>query len=223
MKNYYPVLFAFLSLFSFGCSSYYTSKQFSSREEFYNSFNDFAKGKNLKVALTNDSVFTVMNSVRVIDDTLCHIDSIREVNTYNRFYLSDIKNINYTSNDYKSAEILLKDNEAFQAQDIKIDSGMIYFHGISDIYLKTKIIAIAEVKEIDYKNRWIGLVPGLLGGFVCGALVGIPINFVDWVQHLHKGESATIWALGIGVAAGTTLGIITGWFIGNNYIYQFNP
>ncbi|MHB8854554.1 MAG: hypothetical protein ACYC6P_14525 [Ignavibacteriaceae bacterium] len=91
MKNILMIMS--LSLFCVGCSSYYTAKDFSSKEKYYKDFNDFAKNKNMTVTLINDSSFTTYVGSEILNDTLSFL---REKDfTHEEIPLKNIKSINY--------------------------------------------------------------------------------------------------------------------------------
>ncbi|MHB8581161.1 MAG: hypothetical protein ACYDA4_15065 [Ignavibacteriaceae bacterium] len=69
MKIIYLLSSIFLLILT-GCSTTYNISQFSSREKFYESFNNFAKTKKVKVTLTNDSSFYVHEGAYILDDSL---------------------------------------------------------------------------------------------------------------------------------------------------------
>jgi hypothetical protein len=69
MKSTYYLIVVFISLVILGCSSTYTIKDFSSKEKFYDDFNNFAKDKNVEVQFVNDSSLTIGNGAIIIRDT----------------------------------------------------------------------------------------------------------------------------------------------------------
>ncbi len=69
MKFIFLLLLFFAAIF-IGCSSTYKISKFSSRKKFYASFNNFAKTKEVKVTLTNDSSFYVNEGAYILEDSL---------------------------------------------------------------------------------------------------------------------------------------------------------
>ncbi|MHB8851719.1 MAG: hypothetical protein ACYC6P_00010 [Ignavibacteriaceae bacterium] len=79
-------------------------------------------------------------------------------------------------------------------------------------------IPVKNIKEIYYKKNWPGIIPGVLFGF------GVSF-FVAAIGESQGGflENDGGLALFRGVPIGIVIGGAIGWFIGANYIYQFNP
>ena len=109
MKTLFLILSG-MSLLFIGCSSTYKVSDFSSKDKFYEDFNNFARNKNVKVTLLNDSTFSINNGAAIRNDSLCSLGEVTNIGN-KKLALSDTKEINYTSNDYKSATILLKNGE----------------------------------------------------------------------------------------------------------------
>ena len=224
MKIFYLLIPVLLLLFLIGCSSTYRISSFSSKNNFYEDFNIFAKSKSIKVTLTNDSSFVICNGAKIENDTLYYfIDNIITGNK--TIALSETKEIIYTSNDYKSASILLKSGERYRAKEIKIGKDSIEFAFADELITSNSITSINNIREINYKNRWQGIFPGVILGVSCGGVLGLGVGYS---QMLHSNNSTNdagppgdyaIW----GVIFGAPVGIIAGWLIGNNYSYQFNP
>ncbi|MGA7721952.1 MAG: hypothetical protein WCA84_12360 [Ignavibacteriaceae bacterium] len=223
MKIFYLLIPVF-SLLLIGCSSTYRISDFPSKEKYYSDFNNFAKSKSVKVILTNDSSFVISSGAKIEKDTLYYF--VENIITGNKkIALSEIMEIIYTSNDYKSASILLKNGESYRAKEIKHWKDSIEFSFVNEVITLNSITSINNIREINYKNRWQGIFPGVILGVSCGGVLGLGVGYS---QMLHSNNSTNdagppgdyaIW----GVIFGAPVGIIAGWLIGNNYSYQFNP
>ncbi len=161
----------FTSLVLIGCSSTYRISDFSSEEKFYEDFNNFTKDKNVKVTLSNDSVFYSNNGTEIIRDTL------------------------YT---------------------------------LKNSIVQKRLAPIDKVKTVSYKKNWLGIPPGFLLGSVSGLLVGA-VGLIPVYESRDEpdGQQIRDHDIGGGIVYGTVIGIIigsvAGWFVGHNYVYQFNP
>src|ERR1039457_5796741 len=100
--KYINTLLIVSALILMGCSSTYTIQNFSSKEKFYQDFNNSVKERDIKVVLSNDSSFTLMHGAVLENDTLFAFGQYNE-KKYMSLALSDLEKINYTGNDYKSA------------------------------------------------------------------------------------------------------------------------
>ncbi len=133
-----------ISLLSTGCSNYVV-KDFPSKQDFYNSFNSFAKGKTLNIKLTNDSIFTYSNGIFIRNDSLVFNGYFTYKET-KALAIKDIKNINYYSIDFRnpSAYLELKDGKKLNAEKIKISNDTISFINVAS---NDKSIPLNEVKK----------------------------------------------------------------------------
>ncbi len=109
MKYIYLMVYLFVFLFT-GCSSTYTIKDFSSKEKFYNDFNNSVKNKSVEITFINDSSFTLNSRVAVEGDSLYSLNPFVS-RTGARISLSELKEIKYTGFDNSSAALTLKDGE----------------------------------------------------------------------------------------------------------------
>ena len=200
-----------------GCSTTYKVTDFSSRDKFYKDFNNFARNKNVKVTLSNDSSFSLTNSAEIANDTLYYLG--KEINSGNkRIAVSDIKELNYTSNDYKSASILLKNGESYRAKEIKMGKDSLEFAFTNEVITQNKVTSINNIQKISYKNHSIGSISNLGLGFCLGIAGG------SLVQIMGAGFAIPIGTpVIIGATLGIILGPITGALIGYKYTYQFSP
>ena len=220
----FDLLILLLSLLIIGCSSTYRVSDFTSRDKFYNDFNKFVRDKSVKVTLVNDSSFYVENGAQIKNDTIYSFG--QEIITRNKkIPSSDTVEINYTDSIPNSAEIILKDGEKYQANQIEFNGDSIYFCYQDRISTTNKISSSDKVKSIGYKNHWITLPLGFFAGALVGAGVGGIISVYD-AQHV-SGEDAKDFPYLVplfgGIVVGALCGSVVEWIIGWNYIYLFNP
>jgi hypothetical protein len=220
----FDLLILLLSLLIIGCSSTYKISNFPSKDKFYEDFNKFAKDKSVKVTLVNDSSFYVENGAQIKNDTIYSFG--QEIITRNKkIPSSDTVEINYTDSIPNSAEIILKDGEKYQANQIEFNGNSIYFSYEDRISSTNKISSLNKLKCISYRNHWLGIPFGFLGGALLGIGIGGVISSYD-AQHMGNVDmknQAYLITLYYGTALGPILGSIVGWIIGWNYTYEFNP
>ncbi len=218
-----PVLITLISVASLiysGCANY-VLKDFPSKQNFYNSFNNFAKGKTLNIKLTNGSTFIYSKGVFIRGDSLVlkGCDTYREAKALS---VKDIKDINYYSVDFRkpSAYLELKDGEKLNAESISFRKDSI---GFINVESKDKYIPLNEVNKIYYTNRWLGA--GI--GFPAGTLIGYvlldygilpPFKSAGWDQYFSQHVTSRIEELLWVPVAAAVIGAI----IGYTYNYQFN-
>ena len=217
------LFFVLAALFLFGgCSTTHYLKYAKSDEQFYEDYNNSAGHKEIEVVLKNDSTLCRDNHSIIRNDTLY----IFEEGTEQRDYIlpnKDIKSMNYLTNDYKTADVLLHNGEKLKAEGITILKDSISFTGITEILYKKPLVPVDELKMVTYKNHWRGIINGALAGILLGGIVGT----TGWVFHPMNGGmteqfdqgSATI----MGAFTGLLLGPVVGYFIGFNVNYQFSP
>jgi hypothetical protein len=203
-----------------GCSSTYTIKYFSSKDNFYNDFNKFAGNKSLKVTLINDSSFISEEGVKISNDSLILPFMTPEVNKSVPF--NEIKNIDYLSSNFTSpsAEIYLKNGNKFYGRNIKItDDSIVNFidYSRNSIYYSLPLI---RIKKICYKERWKNLSAGLLGGAGVGLITGLVI-VSSYPNNKDHPDSYLTYIFS--PVIGAVLGSAIGWIVGYTYTYQFNP
>src|ERR1035437_523103 len=203
-----------------GCSSTYTIKDFPSKEKFYQSFNKSEKDKNIKVVLRNDSSFTVMHGAVLENDTLFAFGEYNE-KKYMSLTLSDLEKINYTSNDYKSANVLRKNGAELYCENIIINHDSIYFDRIKTVLTEENIAPVNKVKTISYKNRLIRIPLGILTGGIVGLATGI---LYATSPQGRKDDSGFASGAIISVTfLGAVIGSIISYCFGYDYYYQFSP
>jgi|ERR1035438_4002930 hypothetical protein len=220
MKKYYSALFL-LALILMGCSSTYTIKNFSSKEKFYQDFNNSVKERDIKVVLSNDSSFTLMHGAVLENDTLFAFGQYNE-KKYMSLALSDLEKINYTGNDYKSATVLRNNGEELNCENIIINHDSIYFDRTKTVLTEENIASVNKIKTISYKNRLIRMPLGLLAGAPLGLLSGIILGHAFHTTDEKGNPDVTNITMAM-TCVGALAGIIVSYIIGYDYIYQFNP
>ena len=168
-----------------GCFSNYSINDFSSQEEFYQKINDFSKNKDVNVVLKKDSLIN-SEGIEIKNDSMYLIS--RKIEKKNEVIpLSSIADINYSSIDYNSAHILLKNGQEFQAENIITIPDSMKFLSVKEISVTRNPIAVGEIKEIKYKKRWLGVPQGILVGAAAGALIGLTGVIPVYKSHPDMG------------------------------------
>ncbi len=216
------ILIALVSVFSFinsGCSSTYHISDFSSKANFYSDFNNFARGKNLKVTLRNDSSFTALQGTKIKNDSLyvpCILEK-KELVTLKRNEIESIVDF-YNENNNHSIKLYLKNGK-------ELDEKSVRFLADTSLQFETKVnkilsipIDITYVRSVTYKKNWPGILPGILVGFLSSFVVA---GLGESGNSGDTGIFASGAAMFIGVPLGTLIGGIIGWLIGYNYHYYF--
>ncbi|MHB8338925.1 MAG: hypothetical protein ACYDEE_16035 [Ignavibacteriaceae bacterium] len=168
MKHFNFFITTFFSLAFIGCSSIYSVKDFSSKEKLYQDFNNSVKDKSINVKFINDSSLTINNGAVIKNDTLYSIGYRLDKN-YRKVALSEIKKINYTGTDYKSANLQLKNDEQINAGDINIANDTVEYSVTKKILTQSEVAPLDKLKEASYKNHWLGIP----GWFLAGTGLGI--------------------------------------------------
>ena len=223
MKIFYLIATIFLLTF-IGCSSTYKVSDFSSKDKFYEDFNNFARNKSVKVTLLNDSSFSINGGAAMQNDSLYSLGEVTNTRD-KRLALSDTKEINYSSNNYKSATILLKNGEKYQAEQIQIISDSIDFAYTREVFIPNDITSVNKLKEISYKNHWLGIIPGFFAGIPLGIILGVSHVIPTYATEGNPPQSTydETGAFVIGIPLGIIIGSVIGWVSGWDYTYQFNP
>ena len=216
MKSiYFAVTFIFLLFI--GCSSTYRVNDFSTKEKFYDDFNNSFKTKEVKVTLINDSSFTANEGAVIKDSTLISYVKVKEKK--NMFLArSDLREINFENNDILTASVLLKNGDALRAENVKIIHDSISFVGIKNI-IKIDSIPLDKVKTASYKNRWKSIYPGAMMGLLSGGIIGY--LWGKTVTNDHGENQGSSGFLG-GAFVGPFVGAISGFLLGYTNIYEFN-
>jgi len=220
MKHIIFFIVAFFSLTFVSCSSIYTVKDFSSKAKLCQDFNNSVKDKSIKVKFINDSSLTINNGAVIENDTLYSI-GYRLDKRYERIALSEIKKINYTGSDYKSANLLLKNNDQINAGDINIANDTMEYSVTKKILMRTEVAPLDKIKEASYKNHRLGIP----GWFLAGTGLGIIVGAIIFVSRNNGSPDNAYMTLNsfLTIPFGSFVGIIWGWIDGYNYTYQFNP
>jgi hypothetical protein len=223
MKEINFLIILFCLLFS-GCSSTYRISDFSSNDKFYEDFNHFAQNKSVKVTLLNDSSFSINDGAKIQNDSLYAIEKdnimlIKEIDT------AEIKELSY--NKFQTyALIFLKDGESYQAHDIEFHKDSIHFFYDNKIIKTINISSINKIKNISYKNHWIGIPFGFLGGIIIGALAGRS-GLIQVPETEGNAPTITdnnyVGGIYFGMLAGAIAGSVVGWVLGWNFTYEFSP
>ena len=219
MKIIYVIIFISFSLILMSCSSIYTEKNFSSKEKLYHNFNNSVKETPVNVTFINDSSVIFQNGAVIKNDTLYAYKYLVNVQE-KKVNLSEIKSIDYAVNNYKSAVLFLKSGKKLKAENIQIGNDIIKFSIIDKVKVKQNIAALSKIKQASYKNKWLGVIPGVL----IGVAVGIGVGLIIFSSTGAMQSSGVKHPYGIVLPPIFSLiaGITWGWISGYNYVYQFN-
>ncbi|MGA7721954.1 MAG: hypothetical protein WCA84_12370 [Ignavibacteriaceae bacterium] len=229
MKIFY-LLISVLSLLLIGCSSTYKVSDFPSRDKFYEDFNKSASDKSLKIILDNDSTISADDGARISNDSLfITLPVLKQEKVINK---DDIEDITVSIHDMTTT-IVLKNDKSVTAGSIDILPGSsVAIYNFENTY---KYLSLINVKEISYKNHWLGLPVPLISGTLIG--VGLGILFVEVNDTFSSGSGsgsnfqsssnsqrgadgyAFLGLSAIGIVGGSILGWINGW----TYTYEFAP
>jgi hypothetical protein len=216
MKILY-LIFIFISILFLGCSSTYRLSDFSSKDKFYEDFNSFAKDKSVKVTFINDSSFNINNRTEIKNDSLYSIEEDNLILT-KLINSSEIKEMSY--NKFRtSAFILMKNDEKYDAHYIEFHNDSVYFSYDKRIIKINKIAAIDKIKNISYKNHWLGIPVPFFVGFVGGTLLGALI--VSNIS-IDKTNTDLVYIFFVTPVIGSIIGGIWGWIDGITYTYEFS-
>ena len=202
-----------------GCSTTHYLQYSKSNDKFYDDYNNAAGHKEIEVVLTNDSLITIDNHSVIRNDTLY---IFKEESKEKEYVLpaNDIKKMNYLSNDYKSADLMLKNGEEIKAEGISVLQDSIRFIGFRDLTYKTPLVPVSDINVISYNNHWRGVIHGVLGGTLLGGALGA----TGWILKPPDGHGG-IDRLGStigGAFSGLIIGGVVGYLIGFDVNYQFS-
>jgi hypothetical protein len=219
VKKSFLILFFFISLIVTGCSYKYTVRDFPSKQEFYNYFNNAVKDKCVEAAFLNDSSYIANNGAEVLNDTLYLLEkSVCKTNRY--IPLKEIKEIKYSYVNFKSADIYLNNNRILTAEDVRTVNDSVEYSGIDTLVSRKNFAPVDKVKEISYKNRCTGIIPGLVSGLIFGVIPGTIKSVSSDSGGNHAGNpNPTFFEY---CTMGALSGSIIGFIIGNRYNYYFN-
>ena len=170
--------------------------------------------------------YFISNGAAIENDTLYSLGG--EIKSgIKKIALSDTKGINYTNQSHITALIILKDGKRYQAEQVRGNRDSIEFSYIKTITLKD-VTSINNIKNISYKNHWLGVIPGFIGGTIFGIIAGViaiaftPLNF-NTVGNSTYYAGTNYTPAKIALSSWIILGIAYSWIKGFNYTYQFNP
>ena len=159
-----------LSLVFISCSTIYTTKNFSSKEKLYKNFNWSVKKKTLNVTFMNDSSMVLRRGAIIEDDSLFSYVPYKKTAQSS---LSEVKKINYIGRNYKSATLLLKNGDVINARNVKIIKDSIQYSFFSHEMKKVFMGTTKDIKQISYKNTWLGSLPWFVIGTGTGFMAGL--------------------------------------------------
>lgn len=223
MRNAHLIIITFFLLLFAGCSSTYTLKDFSSKNKFYQNCNNSFGNKNLKIELTNDSSFTLSNGAQVDNDSLVFISKIiKEQKTLTK---NNIKAISYfynTNFSHPNIKVILKNGNELKGINIRLNpDSSIQYTAIKKLYSN---MPISEVKEVRYKNHWLGIPARFISGSIAGFVSGFwAYSIINKNPQTTGDNFAALAGGGLGALSGAIIGGIIGWIDGYTYTYQFNP
>lgn len=213
----------FISIFFItltGCTTTYKISESRSPEKFYEKFTSAVENRIVHVTLVNDSTIFTSDKNKIVKDTLYRIKETRTI-WYYKVPTEQIKDIDYLSNDYKTADITLKNGEKFKGENLSLASDTSTFRGTNVSVIKSLICPISDIRSIEYKNHWKGVIPGILGGILLGGFLG----GTGWFIHPTDGGNQSTFAQGeailVGAYSGLIIGAALGYLIGFNIEYQF--
>jgi hypothetical protein len=203
-----------------GCSTIYTVKDFSSKNNYYKEINDNIKGKSVNITLINDSTFENNDGVLLSTDTLSCFKTHTDSKVLNKKDITDIK---YTSSDYRDAVLVLKTGEELKVTDFE-NKGDSFNMNVT--YYQDRIISIApteKIKNIVYNDRNQSILPGVLFGGLSGLAVGVFINNAMERDVSHQNNNGLFYGFIISPLTGMIVGAIISNIIGYKFIYHLNP
>jgi hypothetical protein len=217
MKIFYLIIVLF-ALFFIGCSTTYKISDFSSKDKFFEDFNNSANNKKLKVILNNDSSFICESGAQISNDSLAFTEKVLpEENILSSGKVKKIEYISYADN---SGNIILNNGNIIFGESIKVisDSAIQFIS-----YRKmNKQISIINIKEVICNQRWLGAWIDFLIGIPSGFIIDLLVT--SFIKNHTQGEAETVNHVSSDILIGVPIvsGIV-GYITGYTYIYQFNP
>ncbi|MFA6980186.1 MAG: hypothetical protein WC209_12780 [Ignavibacteriaceae bacterium] len=220
MKNVLIEVALVFILFA-GCSTTYKVTNFSTKEKFYEEFNNSFKERETKVTLVNDSSFFVRSGVEINHDTLLSFEKLEE-KIHRRFALSDVADIGFSGSTTTSASVTLKNGNKLTGDEVKVTKDSISFVESKSIVVMNALVPTNKIKTISYKDRWRRMPLGVLTGAPLGFLSGIALVNIFKIKDYHGDADYLGTSLQMTVV-GVLAGCITSYLIGFDEMYQFNP
>lgn len=223
MKRFYFLVIVF-SFIGEGCfSTNYFVSDFKNKQNFYKNFNDFTKNKKIELTYNDETTLTTKEGPQIFDDSLL-FESTKIKTVERKVPLSDIRNIDYSSFNYKDAFIILQNGKRLKAANIKTLLDSLSFTEIESLSLTNKV-PVDIIKHASYKNRWLGIPSGIGLGIAAATVLILTRVIPAYEEHgmpISKREYNYGNALFVGIPVGVILGAITGWIIGYDFNYHFN-
>ncbi len=219
--NKFSLILILMTFSLIGCTSNYLVKDFPSKNKFCEDFNNSVNKERVNITLTNDSSFSINNGVVIINDTLFALSDL-EIERPILFAISDIAEIKYNNNDYKSGFLVLKTGEKININNIVFTHDSIQAIVINKSLVNKYLIAMDRVRTIDFKDRSEGTFSGILSGGLLGYLLGRLL--VTNINHKPNPDQNNSYYLILYAApiVGILTGIMISNFIGYQHYYHFN-
>lgn len=164
------VTIAFVSTLLGGCITTYRMSDFTPKEKFFQKINTDIAEREGFIVLTNDSTVSVDDGMLIENDSLFSVSPLYKITSV-RFAKTEIAEINYDQRT-DDATIVLMNNDVLKGKDIRTLHDSIFFEKIYKENQKNFVSLIQDVKKVGYKNRLIGTLTGIPGGFIVGGVLG---------------------------------------------------
>ncbi|MDR3628653.1 MAG: hypothetical protein P4L45_17540 [Ignavibacteriaceae bacterium] len=121
-----------------------------------------------------------------------------------------------------SATLILEDGTKAKVKNVSFFSDSSFNITVSENINNT--LPIFKIKKISYRNHWLGIPLGFLGGaIIVGGISGGIASYDAHHSEEFDKDFIPIVYIYTGMMLGSIGGSITGWVLGWDYIYQFNP
>ena len=174
---------------------------------------------NIDVTLSNDSSFSVPYGA-IIADSLLTITNIKHTVRLRHSSVKEIKEYYDTDFTYPLHEVILTNGKELKGDIRILPDSSIEYTVRENVYEK---IPLKKIKEVYYKNHWLGIPSGFLIGAVSGFGVSYILDQFVNRNDSDKRSSKNIFIYFAGIPLGAMTGMIWGWINGYSYTYQFNP